>query len=137
MSPPLRRVLAVLAGVGVGVGIIFAVEAINSWLYVPPGLDLNDLDAMRAYMRELPAAALLIVLLGWGLGALAGGWVAARVGRGFAPARWVGIILLGVALFNLLSLPHPLWFWIVGILVFVPAAELGARLAGASPDFAG
>jgi hypothetical protein len=134
MPAGLRGLLAVLAGLGLALGITFAVEALNSHLLfpLPPGTDPHDAESMQAAMAQLPRAALLVVLLGWALSAVAGGWVAARVGgRLRQPARLVGAILLGVGIFNLSSFPHPTWFRVVGILLFLPAAELGARLAGA------
>lgn len=129
----LRQVLGVLAGLAVGAGITFAVEALNASLNpLPPGSDAANAEAMRAFVARLPPLALWLVLLGWGLGAMAGGWTAARTaGRVRAPARVVGVVLLGAAIFNMLTIPHPLWFWAIGVLVFLPAAELGASLAGA------
>jgi hypothetical protein len=134
MSPTVRRALAVLAGLGVAIGLIFAIEGINVLLHpLPSGIDPRDADALKAVMGQWPASALLIVLLGWGLGAFAGGRVAARVGGAKAgPARAVGLVLLVAAIYNMLTIPHPLWFWVLGILLIVPAAELGARVAGAA-----
>jgi hypothetical protein len=133
MPPALRRALAVLAGVGVAIGIVFAVEAINARIYpLPPGTDYSDPEQMRAVMTRLPRAALVIVLLGWGLATVVGAWIAARVaGRRQGPAWTVGVVLLAAAVFNLLELPHPFWFWVAGVALFLPAAWLGARLAGA------
>ena len=134
MPAGLRKLLAVFAGLGVALGITFAVEALTSHLLfpLPSGTDPYDAESMKAAMAPLPRAALLVVLLGWALSAVAGGWVAARVGgRPRQPARLVGVILLAVAIFRLSSFPHPTWFRVVGVLLFLPAAELGARLAGA------
>jgi hypothetical protein len=132
MPPALRRALAVLAGVGVAIGIVFAVEAINARIYPLPGTDYSDPEQMRAVMTRLPRAALVIVLLGWGLATVVGAWIAARVaGRRQGPAWTVGVVLLAAAVFNLLELPHPFWFWVAGVALFLPAAWLGARLAGA------
>lgn len=132
MSPPVRRALAVLAGVAVAIGIVFAVEELNSRLFpLPPGTDYSDPEALRAVMSRLPVMALVIVLGGWAGATVAGAWIAARVaGRRQGPAWTVGVVLLGAAVFNLLELPHPFWFWVAAVALFLPAAWLGGLLAG-------
>ncbi|MCK6623004.1 MAG: hypothetical protein HUU32_18855 [Calditrichaceae bacterium] len=40
----------------------------------------------------------------------------------------VGGIMLLAGIVNMAMIPHPLWFWVVGVLIFLPAAYLGARL---------
>jgi hypothetical protein len=44
------------------------------------------------------------------------------------PAIIVGIVLLLSGLFNLLYLPHPLWFVVLNLILYVPAAYLGYLL---------
>jgi len=134
MSPTLRRVAAVLVGLLVGFAIIFGVEWIGAKLFpLPPGTDPSNDESMRAAMAVLPVEALLLVLVGWILSSLVGGWVAARIaGRTLQPAMIVGTILLAAAVASMLTISHPLWFWVAGVLVFLPSAYAGARLAGAS-----
>lgn len=76
----------------------------------------------------MPLPAFVAVLVAWALGAFVGGWVAAAVGTRTA-AIVAGRILMLAGLANLVAIPSPLWFWVIGLLVFVPCALLGSRLA--------
>ena len=127
-----RSSLAVIAGGVVGVVVVFVVESIGPVVYPPPpGMDFKNPEAVKAMMKNLPAGALLIVLLAWALGALAGGWVAARIAKRshVVHALVVGALLLAGGVVNLVAIPHPLWFTVVSVLLFLPAAWAGARLA--------
>ena len=87
-------------------------------------------EVVREVLANAPVGALLVVALGWILGSLAGGFVAAWIGRR-APIVH-GLVLGGLltlaGIANNLMLPPPLWFWIATLVVFFPAAYAGARL---------
>ena len=53
----------------------------------------------------------------------------AAVAAGFVVALGVLLTLAGSG--NNLMLPPPVWFWVVSMLLFIPAACLGARMAPA------
>jgi hypothetical protein len=130
----LRGVLAVIAGVVAAVVVIMLAELGCSQLFpLPPGLDPTNREAIEAHVAKLPLIALLLVVLGWALGSIAGGWVAARISRTNATrsALIVGTLLLIAGVMNMMTIPHPLWMWIAGLAVYLPSAWLGARLAGA------
>jgi hypothetical protein len=38
---------------------------------------------------------------------------------------------MAAAILNMLTIPHPAWFWIAALLVVVPSAWVAGRLAGA------
>jgi hypothetical protein len=80
-----------------------------------------------------PIGALLVVIAGWILGGMAGGWVTARLAAkatmGHGMILGALLTLAGVA--NNLMIPPPVWFWIVSLVVLMPATYLGARLAPA------
>lgn len=38
----------------------------------------------------------------------------------------VGVLLLAFGIMNLVAIPHPMWFTIVSVLAFLPAAYAGA-----------
>lgn len=133
-----RNVLAVLLGVVSGVIVIAASDALSEALYpLPEGVDPRDPAALSEAMRTMPAGAIALLLLGWCAGCFAGGWAAARVGVGakLRLALTTGGILLAGAVLTALSVPPPVWFWGACVLLFVPCAFLGGKLAaGREPE---
>ena len=128
----MRSFLAVAGGVIAGAVIVALVEWVGHQMYAPPpGIDFSDPDAVRAMMKEIPRGALVMILVAWALGTFVGGWVAAHFAT-TAPLRAaliVGVVLLLFGVMTMVSLPHPLWFWVVGIILFLPAAHLGGKIA--------
>ena len=132
MSPALRGVVAVILGLLLAFACTFAVEAVNGMIYPPPpGTDFADPESVKAMMAVMPRAALVVVLGGWFVSALLGTALAARLAR---PAGWppltVGILLLAAAVMNMYMIPHPAWFWVIGVAIYPVATWLGARLGG-------
>lgn len=135
----IRTLVAVLIGVLVGGIVVAALQAVSMFVFPPPpGMDPANRDSVAAAMAAIPLGALLMVLLSWGLGALAGGWTAARIARPRDPsvakpprfaALVVGFALWVSGLITMIQIPHPFWFWIPGLLLPIPCALLGARLA--------
>jgi hypothetical protein len=124
----LRRLAATLAGFVAFTLTLTTVEVLSAALFpLPAGLAMDDEAALHAWIASLPAAAFLLVLLGWALGSVVGGAVAAKVGRHPAPPRAVGVLGTLGAVVNNLSVPQPAWMW-AGLLLFLPGALLGARL---------
>jgi hypothetical protein len=132
-SPWLRGLAAIIMGLIVAFVVTFGIEWINTLMYpLPPGTDLRNPAAMKAAMAALPAAALVIVLAGWFVSALAAAWIATRIAQGSAvPAVVLGALLLAAAFGNLMLFPHPVWFWVVALLLYPTAIWLGARAGGA------
>jgi hypothetical protein len=102
-------------------------------LFFPPpaDVDLNDFAVLQELTLTAPIGVLLWVLAAWLIGTFAGAWVAARV-AGCCPlvhGLMLGALFLLAAVATLVMIPHPLWFQIVSVLLFLPAAYLGARSA--------
>jgi hypothetical protein len=127
----LKSVGAVLAGIVVSQLVILLTEYLGSVLFPPPaGVDLTNPAAMRAFVEQLPAMALVLVLAGWAVGSFIGGWLTARLAPG-APivhALIVGCLGTAAAVVNVMTIPHPAWFSVLGPLLFIPAALLGASM---------
>lgn len=126
----LRMIGAVIAGLLTGGILIAAVEGISSTVYpLPEGLDMADRAALANYTMNMPMGAYLFVLAGWILGAFGGGAVAVIISKHSRTAIIVGAILTLGGLANMYMIPHPTWFWIVGVLVFIPSAVAGGKIA--------
>lgn len=134
MRPWLRSVLAVVVGFVVASAVMMAIEALNGRVLYPElgkmAEGITDREAIRRLMASAPTGAFLVVLLGWALGGFAGGLTAAGFGKrspsGHALA--LGALLTLGAIANNLMLPPPLWFWIAGLAVCLPAAYAGGLL---------
>jgi len=127
-----RSILGFLAGAAVAMVIIAAVEGISNIMHpLPEGLDTTDMEAMRAHAKTLPSSAFVMVLLAWSLGALGGGWLAAKIARRSPGTHGlaVGLLLLLGAVINLLLIPHPGWMWPAGVLLPPALGYLGGLLA--------
>lgn len=121
----MRKIVAVLIGLAVAVGVIALVEWIDGRLYPLPDLTYDDRAALTAQLAAMPLAAKLIVALETLPATFAGAWLALRICDRRA-AAWIiaGLVmLLGIA--NLFALPQPLWM-VAGALLL---PWLGAWLA--------
>jgi hypothetical protein len=135
MGKIVRSILAVIAGFVAASVVMMVVESINGHVLYPElgkaAAGMTDREALRALMASAPVGAFLVVLLGWALGSLLGGYIAARIGAHAAVrhALILGGLLTLAGIANNLMIPPPMWFWIPTLLVFLPAAYGGARLA--------
>jgi hypothetical protein len=129
-----RAILGVLAGLVTMFLVIMCVEYAGHMVYPPPpGLNPMVTEDLSAIMAVQPVAAKAFVVMAWVVGAFSGGWVAAKISRTYPRAAAVIVALMVVAgvVGMILQLPdHPRWMAALGLLLPVPAALLGARLAG-------
>ena len=129
------KYLAVAMGLFAGIVMIVIMEQISGLMYpLPAEVDPSDMDAINNFMRnEASIEMFLIVLLGYGLGAFVGGFTASWFEKlqtvRLRAALITGGILMVFGLMNLFVIDHPVWFWICSLLVYIPAAWLGANLA--------
>lgn len=125
-----RSVLGAVVGVVVAFVVVMVWEMATHLISPPPpGLDLRDAAAVRDFMRAMPAWQSAAVVLGYGVAALAGGWIAGLTARRGGWPVWVPAAVLIVAtLVNVSQLPHPIWFPAASILIILGGAWLSDRL---------
>lgn len=117
----LKKILAVFAGVIVASICIWAVETLNHIMYpYPEGMKPNDMESFKSYVETLPFLGRFMVIVGYAVGALVSGFIATKVSKDGKPtaALICGIIFLAFTIYNMAVLPTPIWFWVLGILVW-------------------
>ena len=126
-----RKVIAGIVGIFVAGMLVWVVEKLGHTIYpTPADLDVGNTDVMRAYVDSVPLGAMLTVALAWFLGSLGGTFAACRIGsaRPLVYLLVVGGMMFAGATFNLMIIPHPPWFSILGIIGIFVGAWLGMTL---------
>jgi hypothetical protein len=130
------KVVAVIVGLLVAMGVLMITEFIGHKIYpfAPP--DLMDKQKLVEFVASLPPMALAFPLLGGALGSLIGGLIATLLSKkymeGFIslrPALMVGLIMTILAVLNLVMIPHPYWYLAATFIAYIPFAYIGAKLA--------
>ena len=128
----MRRILGILAGMACGFMVVLLLQLASVAIYPPPPeLDLQDAEAVASWITQLPIGAFFIVLAAHALGA----FVAAYVCETIVGDRWrmgwyvLGVTFVAAGIVNLFSVPHPIWFAVADLLLYLPAALAGGQLA--------
>ncbi len=132
MSPTLRNVLAVVAGVVVGGAVNMALISVSgSVIPLPEGVDPADLESLKANIDRFEPRHFLMPFLAHALGTLVGAFLAARLAasRRTALALGIGVFFLFGGVANAFLLPAPVWFLAADLLLaYLPMAWIGGRL---------
>lgn len=131
-----RLLLALLVGVIVNGVLVAGVQLLSGVIHpLPPGVNASDMNQMRDYIASgaVPITAMLMVLLSYAVGAFGGGFVATKLApnRGLMPALVIGQISLVFIIINLVQIPHPIWMMLASVLVPLPSAWYGGKVAHA------
>ena len=130
-----RTIAGIVAGIVIAVTLVFAIEGVVG-LIVPAPADFNmrDPEAVRARVASLPTWVVLLVGVGWVVGTGIGSWAAVRISRLRVP--WPGLVVTAViflaTLYNVMTIPHPIWFVAISLLAIPIAGWLGARSGAAA-----
>jgi hypothetical protein len=135
MRSALSSIGAVIAGFIVASIVMMIIETINGRVLFPDlakaAEGVTDREQIRVLFAKAPIGALLVVIVGWILGGIAGGWTTGRLAARSTLTHGLvlGVLLTLAGVANNLMLPPPLWFWVASLVVFMPAAYFGASLA--------
>src|SRR6476620_11163106 len=127
-----RIFLAVVVALIVAFGIITIVEMLEALVVLPPSTEvMKDPVAIRQYMMNLPNIAYIMLGIGWLVASFAAGFIVTKMSRRESPGLTlpivVGVLMTIGAIINFVILPHPTWFVILGLLIFIPFNLLGHR----------
>ncbi|MBK8414368.1 MAG: hypothetical protein IPL22_07545 [Bacteroidetes bacterium] len=118
----IRNILSAITGLAAAIVTFLIVESINGAIHpIPPTLDFQDNTAVKTFYNNQPFSMWLLVLAGWITGSFLCGLLI-RLISGSSDKKLpfiAGIILTLSAVTNFYLLPHPTWFIVAGLLVFV------------------
>lgn len=126
-----RNILSVVVGLATAIITFLIAETINGNLHpAPTTLDYKNTIAVRAFYENQPISLWLLVLAGWVIGSLLCGFLIKLISKSDNKKLPIiaGCILTLSAVANFFSLPHPTWFIVVGLFVFIPSTLLGHKL---------
>ncbi len=133
MSPILRNIAAVVAGILVGGGVNMAIVMISGTIIPPPeGADVTTTEGLKASMHLFETKHFVMPFLAHALGTLTGAFLTGMIAATFKVRFALGIgffYLLGGAA-SVTMLPSPLWFSIIDLtLAYLPMGYLGGVTA--------
>jgi hypothetical protein len=129
----LKNILAVFVGIIAGSAVNMGLITIGPMVIPPPeGVDVTDLESMKAGAHLFEARHFLFPLLAHAAGTLVGAcvayWVAAT--HKSCVALVIGVFFLVGGIMMAFSFPSPIWFMVVDLVgCYIPMAILGGRLA--------
>lgn len=122
------KIAAIGLGIIVSILIIHIMHFLNITFYpIPESANLSDPDSYSEFIRTEPVflAGFLLSTL---TGSFSGGAVARLTNSSLSvfTAGWVGFVLMLLEIFNLMAVDYPVWFWILQVAFYIPAAWAGA-----------
>lgn len=117
----MKKVLAVIAGLLLGGILMTLVQMLGHQIYPQPeGMDPNDMNQLSEYVESAPFMALFFVIISYAVAAFSSGYLATVIAGDQKKlyALICGVIFLVQSIYMMQSLPTPLWFWVLGIVVW-------------------
>lgn len=135
MPPIMRNLLAVIAGLVVGIVVNMAIITVGPMVIPPPtGVDMSDMDKFAENIKLLEPANFIAPWLAHALGTLVGAFTAAKVADAhkmkFALGIGVFFLLGGIMMVSMVG--GPVWFAVLDLIgAYLPMGFLGGMLGGA------
>lgn len=133
MSPTVKNILAIIAGLVIGSIVNMGIIMISSSVIPPPnGADVTTMEGLKEAMHLFEPKHFLFPFLAHALGTLVGAIIASKVAatKKKTMALVVGCFFLLGGIINVFLLPAPMWFNAVDIFfAYTPMALLGYKLS--------
>ncbi len=128
----IRNIVAVIAGFSASIIIIIIGEALAHVMNpLPEGVNMNDPESFKIFIANAPVSLHLIILCNYALACFVGALISSSIAldKKMNKAISLGGMFMGVGMFSLISLSHPIWVVVCSVFVFLPFAYLGGKLA--------
>ena len=130
--PIIKSLGAVFLSLILAFGLIVGVEGLSSILHPWPEDFSGTPEEIILQVQNYPTWVLAFLGgIGWGTTMLFSTFIATRFGHNRNPLHGysVGLLLVSMAVFNMILLPYPVWFWILSLMVLPAAAFFGTNWA--------
>lgn len=126
----IKRILSIVLGLVTAVVVIMLVEGIGHKMFPVSPIDMNNPEALKTFMENLPTGAIAMVLVAWAIGSFAGGVIASLIDKvnAFRNSVVIGVVILILSIINLITIPSPIWMWAGAIILIIPSAIAGNKL---------
>jgi uncharacterized membrane protein YqgA involved in biofilm formation len=132
MSPTVRNILAVVAGLVIGGAVNMGLVQLGNTLYpLPEGIDPNNMDQLKEAIANFKPIQFLFPFLAHAIGTLVGAFTTAMIAAtGKAQlALIIGLVFLAGGVAMVVSVGGPIWFILLDLIVaYLPMAWLGGKL---------
>ena len=133
MSPTIKNILAIIAGLIMGSIVNMGIIMISSSVIPPPsGADISTMEGLKEAMHLFEPKHFLFPFLAHALGTLVGAIIASKIAatKKKTMAMVVGCFFLLGGIINVFLLPAPIWFNTVDVLfAYIPMALLAYKLS--------
>ncbi|MGE4541421.1 MAG: hypothetical protein AB7D35_09180 [Bacteroidales bacterium] len=127
-----RKIIAVLVGILAGFLIIELLEFLRQY-FLPFQAEIiiknNGFPDAQEWIEALPLNYFIFLLIAYLAGSFGAGFLTVTISPHKILAFVTGFALLISVVIQVFSLPHPLWFIIVSLSIFLPFAYLGGILS--------
>lgn len=133
MNPTLKNTMIVILAIVAGMIAMMLGHRVSNVILPPPdGFDVSNMESFIANAGKLTTGHWLLALLSHAFGPLVSGFIVARfVVSHHRQLLWIVALAWIIAgVLNLMAIPHPLWFKIADIMVYIPMTFIGAKLSG-------
>ena len=133
MNPILQNILAVIAGAVFGSIVNMGIIMVSGSVIPPPeGADVTTMEGLKEALPLFQPKHFLMPFLAHALGTLAGAWLATFIAANHKIkfALVIGLFFLAGGIYNAFTLPSPVWFMAVDLIVaYLPMAYLAGKWA--------
>jgi len=123
-----KYVLPVVVGAMSGMILItFGEIGIHQLYPLPAGTDLYDPESLAKAMKLMTNTEFELLMANYIIASFLAGVITTLVAKRTMarPTIIVGIVLTLAGLYNVIALPHPMWFTVSNLFVYLPLAYLG------------
>lgn len=134
MNPKVKNVLAIVVGFLVGSFVNIAIVNLGHLIIPhPAGVDVSDMEGLKASMSLFSPQHFIAPFLAHALGTLVGALIASLIAasHNFKFAMAIGVIFLLGGITMVFIVGGPLWFILLDLFVaYIPMALLGWKFSG-------